>query len=293
MASFAMKPISIILDTDIGDDVDDALALAIALNSPEINLLGVSTVFRDAPRRALLAQQILALFNRDVPVRAGCSKPLLLSWDELPGGANLGKQFEALDSSLRYEEKQHAVDFIIETAQACSEDNPLTICPIGPLTNIALLLAKAPEIIPRIRIVLMGGWWSEPKAEWNIRCDPEAAAIVFNSGADITMVGIDVTKQCVLSDAQVEQFHEAGTPRAKFLYDLIKLWQHKVTLHDPLTLLTLFDDCVQFGPRRIKVELCGEKRGCTVESEGAPDCRAAVAVDVDRAVDLFMERVLK
>ena len=288
-----MKPISIILDTDIGDDVDDALALAIALNSPEIDLRGVTTVFRDAPRRALLTQQILGLFNREVPVRAGCSKPLLISYDELPGGANLGKQFEALDASLRYQEKQHAVDFIIETAQSFSEENPLTICPIGPLTNIALLLAKAPEIMPQIRIVLMGGWWSEANAEWNIKCDPEAAAIVFNSGANLTMVGIDVTRKCVLSDAQVEQFNEAGTPRAKFLYDLIKLWKHKVTLHDPLTLLTLFDDCVQFENKGIKVELCGEKRGCTVETEGAPHCRAAVAVDVDRAVNLFMERVLK
>ena len=288
-----MKPISIILDTDIGDDVDDALALAIALNSPEIELLGVTTVFRDAPRRALLTQQILGLFNQSVPVRAGCSKPLLLSWDELPGGANLGKQFEALDASLQYEETQHAVDFIIETAQNFDEENPLTICPIGPLTNIALLLAKAPEIIPRIRIVLMGGWWSESNAEWNIKCDPEAAAIVFSSGANLTMVGIDVTRKCVLSEAQVEQFNEAGTPRAKFLYDLIKLWKHKVTLHDPLTLLTLFDDCVQFENKHIEVELCGDKRGCTVETEGAPNCRAAVAVDADRAVNLFMERVLK
>ena len=287
-----MKPISIILDTDIGDDVDDALALAIALNSAEIDLRGVTTVFRDAPRRALLAQQILQLFNREIPVRAGCSKPLLLSWDELPGGANLGKQFEALDSSLQYEEKQHAVDFIIETAEQFDEENPLTICPIGPLTNIALLLAKAPEIMPKIRIVLMGGWWSEANAEWNIKCDPEAAAMVFNSGVNLTMVGIDVTRQCVLSEAQVEQFKEAGTPRAKFLYDLIKLWHHKVTLHDPLTLLTLFDDCVQFENKGIKVELCGEKRGCTVEIGGAPNCRVAVAVDVDRAVNLFMERAL-
>ncbi len=288
-----MKPHSIILDTDIGDDVDDALALAITLNSPEIELLGVTTVFRDAPRRALLAQQILGLFEREVPVRAGCSKPLILSWDELPGGATLGKQFEALDASLRYEEKQHAVDFIIETAQNFSAENPLILCPIGPLTNIALLLAKAPEVMPQIRIVLMGGWWSEANAEWNIKCDPEAAAMVFHSGANITMVGIDVTKKCVLTEEQVEQFQEAGTPRARFLHDLIKLWKHKVTLHDPLTLLTLFDDCVQFEDKHIKVELCGEKRGCTVETEGAPNCRVAVTVDVDRAVNLFMERALK
>ena len=286
-----MKPISIILDTDIGDDVDDALALAIALNSPEIELCGVTTVFRDAPRRALLAQQLLALFKRDVPIFAGCSKPLLKPYSDISGGANLGRQFAALDSSLQYEKGQHAADFIIEQAAAAPER--LTLVPIGPLTNIALALAKEPEIIEQTRIVLMGGQWSKPGGEWNILCDPEAAAMVFNSGAEITMVGLDVTLQCVLSDAQVEQFLSAGTPHAKWLYDLIKLWNHRVTLHDPLTILALFSDCVQFEEKRIEVVLCGDERGRTKVVEGTPNCRVAVSVDAERAVNLFMERVLK
>jgi inosine-uridine nucleoside N-ribohydrolase len=290
-----MKPISIILDTDIGDDVDDALALAVALNSPEIELRGVTTVFRDAPRRALLAQQLLQLWQRDVPVRAGTSKPLIKPYSAIPGGANLGKQFEVLDPSLRYEISRHAVDFIIETAQGgeFSAESPLTICPIGPLTNIALALAKEPEIIACTRIVLMGGQWSKPGVEWNIVCDPEAAAIVFNSGANITMVGLDVTLQCVLSEAQIEQLGSAGTPRAGLLYDLIKLWGHKVTLHDPLTLLTLFDDCVQFEDKHLEVVLNETEYGRTKVIDGTPNCRVAIAVDVERAVNLFMERVLR
>ena len=291
-----MKPISIILDTDIGDDVDDALALAIALNSPEIDLRGVTTVFRHAPRRSLLTQQLLKLFHREVPVRAGVSRPLLEPFADIPGGANLGKQFEALDPALEFVPGQHAVDYIIEQARIedeADEENLLTICPIGPLTNIALALAKEPEIIPRTRIVLMGGMWSEARAEWNIRCDPEAAAMVFNSGADITMVGLDVTLKCVLSDEQVEQLAAAGTPRAKLLHDLIKLWRHKVTLHDPLTLLTLFDDCVQFEEKRIEVALHGEERAFTKVVDGEPNCRVAASVDAERAVNLFMERVLK
>lgn len=285
-----MKPISIVLDTDIGDDIDDALALTVALNSPEIELRGVTTVFRDAPRRSLLAQQLLRLFNREVPVRAGCSKPLLKPYSDIAGGANLGRQFEALDPALKYEKGRHASDFLIE--QAAAVEN-LTIVPIGPLTNIALTLAKEPDIIERSRIVLMGGQWSKPGGEWNILCDPEAAAMVFNSGAEITMVGLDVTLQCVLGDAQVEQFLAAGTPPTRLLYDLIKLWKHKVTLHDPLTVLTLFSDCVQFEEKRIEVVLCGDERGRTKVVEGAPNCRVAVSVDAERAVNLFMERVLK
>jgi purine nucleosidase len=289
-----MKPISILLDTDIGDDVDDALALAVALNSPEIELRGVTTVFRDAPRRALLARQLLQAFGRDVPVYAGASRPLLRSFETIPGGANLGKQFEALDTSLQSEESCHAVGAIINECRAAAERGErLTLVPIGPLTNIALALAIEPKIIEQARIVLMGGVWGEARAEWNILCDPEAAAMVFNSGADITMVGLDVTTKCVLSDEQVEQLGAAGTSRARLLYDLIKLWGHKVTLHDPLTLLTLFDDCVQFADRRIEVVLREDGYGHTRIAEGAPNCRVAVAVDAPRAIDLFMQRVLR
>jgi purine nucleosidase len=199
------NPLPILLDTDIGDDIDDALALTVVLNSPELELVGVTTVFRDAPRRAILARQLLDMGGRgDVPAVAGCSEPLFPSWDKFPGGKSLGRQFEALDDSLQWTDTNRAVEFIIDKVRDfASRGERLTLVPIGALTNLALAFLWAPDIIPQCRVVLMGGKWgskfAEPDAEWNILCDPEAAALVFRSGVDLTMVGLDVTMQCVLS----------------------------------------------------------------------------------------------
>lgn len=289
----------IFLDTDIGDDIDDALALTVVLNSPELELRGVTTVFRDAPRRALLTHQLLALSNRtDVPVFPGHSRPLLERYENIPGGSNLGRQFEALDPALVPETEATAVAALkAAVLDAAGRGEKLTIVAIGPLTNIALLLYTAPEIVPLCRVVIMGGRWNPatpaPAAEWNIFCDPEAAAMVFRSGVELTMVGLDVTLRCVLNDDHVAQFRTAGTARAALLADLIDLWGHKVTLHDPLTVLTLFSDCVRFERRSIDVGLTGGDRGATLLQHGGACCLVAVDVDVERAVDLFMERVLK
>ena len=142
---------------------------------------------------------------------------------------------------------------------------------------MALAFALAPDVVPLCRIVMMGGLWGHTPtktryAEWNILCDPEAAAMVLRSGADISLVGLDVTLQCVLSDEEVAQFRSANTPRANFLADLIALWSHPVTLHDPLTVLTLFSDLVEFEPKRIEIELCGDERAYTQPSGGEPNC---------------------
>lgn len=291
--------IPIYLDTDIGDDIDDALALTVALNSPEVELRGVTTVFRDAPRRALLARQVLEHYGRsDVPVFAGHSRPLLQPYEVIPGGAHLGRQFEALDPALVPPAETDAVEALRSAiVQATERGEKLTVVAIGPLTNIALLLYRYPEVVPQCRVLLMGGKWNpatpSPAAEWNIICDPEAAAMVFRSGVELTMVGLDVTLQCVLTDEHVAQFRAAGTERAAFLADLIDLWGHKVTLHDPLTLLTLFDDCVRFERRRIEIGLHGAQRGVTEIHHGGPNCRVAAEVDAERAIALFLERVLK
>lgn len=288
--------LDMVLDTDIGDDIDDALALGLICNSPELNLIGVTTVFRDAPRRAILATEILRLFGREnVPVHAGTSQPLLQRWSDIPhGGAQLGKQFQALDPKLEPPVGALAVDFLAQQIIEYSKCGvKLTIAAIGPLTNIALLFALHPATIPLCRLMIMGGQPSERLAEWNILCDPEAAAMVFRAGADLTMIGLNVTTRCVLSEAQVAQFRDAKTERATFLADLVDLWNHEVILHDPLTILTLLDDCVQLEPKRIEVGLCGEERALTTEVEGEANCRVAVAVDAERAIDDFMRRILK
>jgi inosine-uridine nucleoside N-ribohydrolase len=290
-----MKAVPIILDTDIGDDVDDALALAIILNSPELDLRGITTVFRDAPRRAQLTEHLLNFWQRTgIPVVPGASKPLLQPFD-----ATLGKQFEVLPDTAEYSRAAElASEFLIRMVR--ETEVRLTLVPIGPLTNIALALARWPELAKRCRIIMMGGAWDPDsefyQAEWNIFCDPESAAMVFNSGAKIHMIGLDVTRRCVLSKAQVAQIKNHNSPRAGVLSQMVELWMQQTQLapilHDPLAILTLFDECVQFEQKKIEVQLCGEERGKMRVLEGAPNAHVAVDVDAQRAVELFMARVL-
>jgi inosine-uridine nucleoside N-ribohydrolase len=296
-----MKPIPIVLDTDIGDDIDDALALAVILNSPEFDLRGVTTVFRNAPRRVALVRKMLEVWERsDVPVAAGCSKPLLEPFD-----ARLGTQFEILDGSESTLSDGHGVDFLVEALEQSDESEKLVLAPIGPLTNIALAFARATELAAKSEVVLMGGYWNKGTPghypEWNIRCDPEAAEMVFCSGANIKMVGLDVTLRCQLEAKHVQQIASHSSQRAALLSRLITLWTQGYgkppILHDPLAVLAIIDECVTFEPMRIGVELCAEnsggiERGVTKVLSGEPNALVAVDVDVPRAIELFMARVL-
>lgn len=285
---------NIILDTDIGDNIDDALALVLAINSPELNLLGVTTVFRNAPRRAALARYILdGLGQTSTRVVSGVSKPLLQAYD-----FQLGAQFQMLQDDV-WDDTAHAVDFLIEQARVEYEpdlNNLLTVVCIGPLTNIAVALVREPELIPRLRIVLMGGCWSRVEAETNICSDPEAAAIVFNSGVEISMIGLDVTRRCALSPTHLQQIAAASTRSARLLQQLTELWQDGTPrtpiLNDPLAVLSLFNDCITWQDKCIEVALCGERRGCTLVSDGEPNARVAVDVDAGRTVELCLARLL-
>lgn len=295
-----MNTLPILLDTDIGDDIDDALALALILNSPELELRGITTVFRNTPRRAVLTNYLLDVWNRkEIPVAAGCSNPLLQKYDP-----QLGKQFQILDDDVLETPTEHALDLILREAKVNDEKPPeklLTIVPIGPLTNIALAFARAPELAAYCCIVLMGGMWNDRakdfQAEWNIFWDPEAAAIVFNSGAEISMIGLDVTRQCVLRKEHIEKIKASTSPQIKVLAQLVELWMNDNNgfpiLHDPLAVLTLFSDCVKFEDKQIAVELCGEKRGQMKVLGGKPNARVAVAVDAENAVEEFIGRILK
>lgn len=207
--------IPVILDCDPGHD--DAIALLLALASPEVSLLGVTTVggnsgLENTTRNALT---VLEVADRpDIPVAAGCDHPLiepLHTADHVHGKSGMDgpvlapPSIEAIDA--------HAVDFIAETVAASSR--PVTLVPTGPLTNIALLLRRYPGVVENVeRLVLMGGAIglgnTTPSAEFNIWVDPEAADIVFRSGLDVTMVGLDVTHQARMGRAEGERLRPAG-----------------------------------------------------------------------------------
>ena len=237
-----------ILDTDIGTDVDDSLALALILASPEIDLIGITCVYGDVNLRAKIALKYLELAGvNDVLVYAGATNPLLkldkIYWEGHEGHAILG------DDDDQQPESQFAVDYLVETIL----DNPdeIHVIAIGPLTNIAMALQKSPQITDKIaHLTIMGGVirgyddLSLPIAEHNIKCDPDSAHVVLTSGMPITLVPLNITVQTALDQTAVElirsggsTFHDAVATELEQYPRFIKYGE--TSPHDPLAVATL------------------------------------------------------
>ena len=294
----------VIIDCDPGHD--DAIALLLALASPELELVGVTTTHgnQTLDKTTDNALRVLALVGRtDVPVAMGADRPLVrelqvaahvhgeggLDGPELPARAS-----EPLD--------QHAVEFLVEHV------TPETVLvPVGPLTNVALALDKG---IRPARIVLMGGAVAEgnmtPAAEFNIWADPEAAERVFQSGLDVTMIGLDVTHRALLTPDWAERFREAGRVGI-FVAELVEFFKqyHRRTygwdgapIHDAVALAHAFrPGIVTTEHMNVEVELESElTRGRTVadrwhRTERAPNAHVGVDIDADAFFELLLERI--
>ena len=309
-----MSPRKIIIDTDPGQD--DAVAILLALGSPEIELLGITAVAGNVPLALTQknARTILELARRtDVPVFAGADRPLLrplITAEHVHG--KTGLDGPTLPNPTMPLQDLHAVDFLIRTLRS-EPAGTVTLCPIGPLTNIALALMQAPDIAGRIaEIVLMGGAYFEvgnitPAAEFNIYVDPEAAAKVFACGAPITVMPLDVTHKALTNAARVQAFRDLGTPVGQAVaewtdfferFDKEKYGAAGAPLHDPCTIAYLIRPEI-FSGRHINVEietLSELTRGMTVADwwrvSGRPQ-NATFMGDVDAAAffALLSERI--
>lgn len=257
----------IIIDCDPGQD--DAICLLLAMSSPdELDILGVTTVAGNVPlalteRNARQVRDIAG--RRDVPVYAGCSKPMvrdLLTAEHVHGSTGIdGIDIVEPKQPL---EKQHAVDFIVDTLNAADNDS-ITLVPMGPLTNIGQAFTKDPSILRNVeQIVLMGGAMREggnisPSAEFNILVDPHAADIVFRCGRPITVMGLDVTHQVLATPERRDRIraidNEAARATAGMLdffnrHDTVKYGSMGAPLHDPCTVAWLLK------PELFKGKLC-------------------------------------
>ena len=208
----------IIIDTDPGQD--DAVAILLALASPELEVLGITAVAGNVPLALTEknARKICELAGRpEVKVFAGAARPMvrnLVTAEDVHGKTGLdGPELPEPGMPLQ---EQHAVDFIVETLMR-EQGGSVTLCPLGPLTNIALALEREPRIVPRIReIVLMGGGFFEggnvtPAAEFNIHVDPHAADVVLKSGIPIVMIPLDCTHKALTTARRVAAFRDLGT----------------------------------------------------------------------------------
>ena len=284
--------IRVAIDTDIGDDIDDALALALAARSPELELVAVTTVYGDVETRARLAAKLLEALGRDVPVAPGSSKPL---YGEAPGRPPIYST--ALGSGDSYSNivERHAVDLLEELVEGGGVDVIITL---GPLTNLALLFMKRPDLVGRVRLVTMGGAYSLNTAEYNIRCDPEAARAVISASCDKVLVGLDVTLKCVMSDEMLRELYAGGEEYKEVLAAYTRAWRawagHNPILHDPLAVAVSFNrGLVSLEPAHVEVEVQGRyTRGYTVITDGEPNAEVCREVDVEAFLRLFRERVL-
>ncbi|WP_424179633.1 nucleoside hydrolase [Yoonia sp. TsM2_T14_4] len=265
-----MTPRKIIIDTDPGQD--DAVAILLALASPEIDLLGITAVAGNVPLPLTEknARIVCELAGRpDVRVFAGCDRPLsrqLVTAEHVHGKTGLdGPQMA--DPTMPLQD-QHAVDFIIQTLRE-EPSGTVTLVPVGPLTNIATAFQRAPDIIARVReIVLMGGAYFAvgnitPAAEFNIYVDPEAAKIVFAAGVPLVVMPLDVTHKALTTRARIDAFRAMGTRVGDMVaawtdfferFDMAKYGSEGAPLHDPCTVAYLIDPSL-FSGRLINVEI--------------------------------------
>jgi len=261
----------IIIDTDPGQD--DAVAILTALGSPdELEVLGITAVAGNVPLALTEknARIVCELAGRpDMRVFAGCAAPLsrpLVTAEHVHG--KTGLDGPTLPDPTMPLQEQHAVDFLIDTLRTAPKGS-VTLCPLGPLTNIATALQRAPDIAPRIaEIVLMGGAYFEvgnitPAAEFNIYVDPEAAEIVFKSGAPITVMSLDVTHKALVTRARNAAFRAIGSPVGEAVaqmtefferFDKEKYGSEGAPLHDPCVPAYLLEPAL-FSGRHINVEI--------------------------------------
>ncbi|WP_299774601.1 nucleoside hydrolase [uncultured Tateyamaria sp.] len=266
-----MAPRKIIIDTDPGQD--DAVAILLALASPEdVDVLGITAVAGNVPLEltAKNARIICELAGKtEVPVFAGCDRPLgrdLVTAEHVHG--KTGLDGPSLSDPQMPLQEQHAVDFIIETVRA-HDTGTITLCPLGPLTNVATAFQRAPDIVEKVQqIVLMGGAYFEvgnitPTAEFNIYVDPEAADIVFKSGVDIVVMPLDVTHKALVTKPRNDAFRALGTPVGVAVaemtdfferFDKEKYGSAGAPLHDPCVTAYLIRPDL-FTGRHVNVEV--------------------------------------
>ncbi len=281
-------PRRIILDTDLGTDIDDAYALAFILASPDLELVGVTIANGRTEQRARLALKMLYEAGReDIPVAVG--RPT-----DSGGTVNQAPWAEDFDAVQPID--QPAAEFIAEQVKAHPDE--LCLLPIGPLTNVADALALDPDLGHKLQeMVLMAGCVGWPagatpeiKPEYNIVCDIPAAQATLRSGARMTMVPLDATYRVKLEEDRRANLSAAGTPLTDALAEMLSLWPSTTpVLHDPLAVGVAIDPTC-CGMANLCV-VCDEE-GYTRPVEGEPNVQVAVTPNVGRFLHLFMERLL-
>lgn len=295
----------IIIDTDIGDDVDDALAIAWALRRPELDIRAVTTVFGQVDKRAQLVAKLLKLFGReDIPFAAGEGQPL-----SVPAG-------DARQAWLTREPNQYPLvvpgeplpapascggeELLARTIEACPGD--IWLVSIGALTNVARLIERRPATAAKLKgVACMAAETHLLRKEYNILCDPEAARVALRSGL-VRYVGTwDVTRRVAMRPEDIAALEAVGTDRSRALLKLIALWQPRQSwkprpvMYDMCPLLWLFaPQLFETQPMRLDVELAGTlTRGMTVPVGNGPEVAVTTGMDENSALRILIDTLVE
>jgi len=290
-APLSAAPQLVLLDTDIGDDIDDAFALALALRSPEMRILGITTAFGDTELRARLVDRYLAAVGRtDIPVAAGVTGPSI--------------HFTQSAYARQAADRKHpdGVKFLLDQIRA--HPGQITLIAIGPLFNVGAAIAQDAATFRQLkRVVIMGGsvyrgYDSKtdnkrpPDPEWNIKCDPAGAAALFASGVPVYVMPLDSTQVHLELPAQLKIFSHGSA-----LTDQVTLLYHQWTGTAGLRTPTLFDpvavtyafrpDLCPMKPLRLEVD----EKGFTKPVDGAPNAQVCLQSDEKGFLDLLLSRI--
>ena len=315
-----MMPKSVLIDTDVGTDVDDALALALAVKSPELDLCAITTACADSLLRARIARKIMDLSGHpEIPVAAGLGSPLLRQRVSRRLGHE-GKGILESDEDGLPIDSRHAGDLIVDTIMQA--EKPPTLITIGPVSNVALAIIKQPSIIQQIeQLVIMGGCIYPERVgngqfpehvaarmEHNLGADPEASEVVFTSGIPILLVPAEVTYSVWLTEEDRSRLKESNTVLAKRLSTLVDIWIDvcremwialdqpeswaRAYLHDPLTVTTAFDQSfVGIRPMHVRIERKEGLLRTLVEPDMEPNMEVVVAINTTAFRESFLDRV--
>jgi inosine-uridine nucleoside N-ribohydrolase len=280
-------PTKVLLDTDIGTDIDDAVCLAYLLSQPRCDLLGITTVTGEAEQRAMIASAICKAAGKNIPIYPGVEQPLLIP--QYQPKAQQAKALARWDHDTAFPHGE-AIEFLRHTIR--QHPGEIVLLTIGPLTNIGLLFASDPEIPHLLKgLVMMCGLFSNRMAgvgprEWNALGDPHATAIVYRAPVPLhRSVGIDVTAQAYMDAAQVRERFRATLLQP--VLDFAAVWFEEspgLTFHDPLAAAVIFDEHLcHFQKGAVNVEVLSDHvAGMTHWTPDRPDAPHEVAVDVDR-----------
>ncbi len=285
--------VKVLFDTDIGSDIDDALALTYLLGEPRCDLVGVTTVTGEPARRAEMVSAICRHMGRDdIPIHVGASVPFLI-----PQRQPRAPQADALDQwpRRRFDAEPTALEFLRQTIRA--HPGEITLLAVGPLTNVGALFAADPDIPAMLKalVLMCGRFFAAAGGEWNAMGDPHATAIVYGNGPQSrpprhVSYGLDVTTRCVLpADECRRRFAIRALEPVR---DFAEVWFRRcptVTFHDPLAAVSVFDpDVCHYRLGRVAVSLTPPTAGWTVFQTSKEDASHAVASEVD--ADRFFER---